>query len=116
MSKDEKDRVSLGSIRFIFSNISVLCITTFTTYLVTLFGENQQGWTYTALVYAFLCAVPLMITGYFVKERNIATKQYTSKSKTKRIPFTLILKSLLTEKYFIIDRKSTRLNSSHVSI
>jgi len=102
MSKDEKDRVSLGSIRFIFSNISVLCITTFTTYLVTLFGENQQGWTYTALVYAFLCAVPLMITGYFVKERNIATKQYTSKSKTKRIPFTLILKSLHTEKYFII--------------
>lgn len=80
----------------------MLCITTFTTYLVTLFGENQQGWTYTALVYAFLCAVPLMITGYFVKERNIATKQYTSKSKTKRIPFTLIIKSLLTEKYFII--------------
>ncbi|MDT0711322.1 MFS transporter [Mammaliicoccus sciuri] len=102
MSKDKKDRVSLGSIRFIFSNISVLCITTFTTFLVTSFGENQQGWTYTALIYGFLCAVPLMITGYFVKERNVAKKQYTSNGKAKRIPFTLILKSLLTEKYFII--------------
>ncbi|GGI01881.1 MFS transporter [Mammaliicoccus vitulinus] len=103
MSKDEKDRVSLGSIRFIFSNISVLCITTFTTFLVTSFGENQQGWTYTALIYAFLCAVPLLITGYFVKERNVAQKQHTKDHKTSnRVPFTLILKVLVTEKYFII--------------
>src|SRR5699024_12867277 len=43
-----------------------------------------------------------MITRYFVKERNVAKKQYTSNGKAKRIPFTLILKSLLTEKYFII--------------
>src|SRR5699024_4829029 len=81
MSKYEKDRVSLGSIRFIFSNIRVLCITTFTTFLVTSFSENQQGWTYTALIYGFLCAVPLRITGYLVKERNVAKKQYTSNGK-----------------------------------
>lgn len=91
MSKDEKDRVSLGSIRFIFSNISVLCITTFTTYLVTLFGENQQGWTYTALVYAFLCAVPLMITGYFVKERIL--QQSSIRQKVKQNAYLLHLYS-----------------------
>ena len=76
MTNDEKDRVSLGSIRFIFSNISVLCITTFTTFFVMNFGENQQGWTYTSAIYGLLCAVPVMITGYFVKERNVANKQY----------------------------------------
>lgn len=112
MTKNETDRISLGSIRFIFSNLSVLCITTFTTFLVSGFGGNQQGWTYTAIIYAALCAIPLMITGYFVKERNVATKQYketskntndnTNKETNKRIPFTLILKVLITEKYFII--------------
>lgn len=102
MTNDEKDRVSLGSIRFIFSNISVLCITTFTTFFVMNFGENQQGWTYTSAIYGLLCAVPLMITGYFVKERNVANKQYKDVKEKKRIPFILIIKSLITEKYFLI--------------
>ncbi|MEJ7219144.1 glycoside-pentoside-hexuronide (GPH):cation symporter [Staphylococcus gallinarum] len=102
MTNDEKDRVSLGSIRFIFSNISVLCITTFTTFFVMNFGEHQQGWTYTSAIYGLLCAVPLMITGYFVKERNVANKQYKDVKEKKRIPFILIIKSLITEKYFLI--------------
>ncbi|WP_259335660.1 MFS transporter [Staphylococcus gallinarum] len=102
MTNDEKDRVSLGSIRFIFSNISVLCITTFTTFFVMNFGENQQGWTYTSAIYGLLCAVPVMITGYFVKERNVANKQYKDVKEKKRIPFILIIKSLITEKYFLI--------------
>src|SRR5699024_530955 len=108
MTKNETDRVSLGSIRFIFANLSVLGITTFTTFLVSGFGGGQQGWTFTAMIYGAICAVPLMITGYFVKERNVATKNYehTDKNGVKKtknhIPFTLILKSLMTEKYFLI--------------
>lgn len=102
MTNDEKDRVSLGSIRFIFSNLSVLCITTFTTFFVINFGDHQQGWTYTAAIYGLLCAIPLMITGYFVKERNVAHKQYHDVKEKKRIPFSLIIKSLITEKYFLI--------------
>ncbi|RIP34946.1 MFS transporter [Staphylococcus gallinarum] len=102
MTNDEKDRVSLGSIRFIFSNISVLCITTFTTFFVLNFGDHQQGWTYTSAIYGLLCAIPLMITGYFVKERNVANKQYHDVKEKKRIPFSLIIKALITEKYFLI--------------
>ena len=52
------------------------------------FGEHQQGWTYTSAIYGLLCAVPLMITGYFVKERNVANKQYKDvKEKTYPIYF-----------------------------
>lgn len=76
MTKNETDRVSLGSIRFIFANLSVLCITTFTTFLVNGFGGSQQGWTVTSIIYGALCAIPLMIAGYFVTERNVATKKY----------------------------------------
>ena len=66
------------------------------------FGEHQQGWTYTSAIYGLLCAVPLMITGYFVKERNVANKQYKDVKRKKRIPFILIIKSLITEKYFLL--------------
>ncbi|MFD1065714.1 MFS transporter [Oceanobacillus locisalsi] len=101
MTNDKNDRVSLGSIRFIFSQLAVLSITTFTTFLVSGFGGGQQGWTITTIIYALLCAVPLMITGWFVKERNIA-KRKTEENTTQRVPFFLIMKVLLTNKYFII--------------
>jgi len=98
MTNDEKDRTSLGSIRFIFANAAVLFISAFTTVLVTSFGGGQQGWTFTALFYGLLCAIPLMITGFFVKEKNIATK----KTSEQRIPFIKIMSALLSNKYFNI--------------
>ncbi|MFD1849323.1 MFS transporter [Oceanobacillus bengalensis] len=98
MTTDEKDRVSLGSIRFIFANIAVLSISSFTTVLVDNFGGGQQGWTITAAIYGLLCAVPLMITGWFVKERNVAEKK-NEKQKTSFIP---IIKVLFANKYFVL--------------
>ncbi|MBA4602031.1 MFS transporter [Thermoactinomyces mirandus] len=97
MTNDEKDRVSLGSIRFIFANAAVLFITTFTTIFVDAFGGGQQGWTYTAAIYAVLCAVPLMITGRFVKERNVAKKK-----KGRQTSFLPTMKVLFTNRYFIL--------------
>ncbi|MFC3038693.1 MFS transporter [Virgibacillus xinjiangensis] len=98
MTNDKKDRVSLGSIRFIFANIAVLSITTFTTFLVDGFGGGQQGWTITAAIYGLLCALPLMATGWFVKERNIAEK----KNDQHKASFTIIMKVLFKDKYFIL--------------
>ncbi|MBP2078026.1 MFS transporter [Oceanobacillus polygoni] len=98
MTTDEKDRVSLGSIRFIFANIAVLSISAFTTVLVGAFGDGQQGWTWTAAIFAVLCAVPLMITGWFVKERNVAKR----KNKEQKTSFIPTLKVLFTNKYFIL--------------
>ncbi|WP_425441466.1 MFS transporter [Salinibacillus kushneri] len=98
MTNVKKDRVSLGSIRFIFANVAVLSITTFTTYIVDAFGGGQKGWTATSAIYALLCAVPLMITGWYVKERNIAKKKYEG----QKTSFGPILKVLFTDKYFIL--------------
>lgn len=98
MTNNKRDRVSLGSTRFIFANVAVLSITTFTTFIVDAFGGGQQGWTGTALLYALLCAIPLMLTGWFSKERNIATLN----SDEKRIPFGKIIKVLFTNKHFIL--------------
>lgn len=98
MTNDEEDRVSLGSIRFIFANAAVLSITTFTTYLVSMFGGGQQGWTWTSLIYALLCTLPLMITGWFAKERNVAK----AKNEDQKVSFAAVFKALFTNKYFIL--------------
>lgn len=98
MTNDEEDRVSLGSIRFIFANAAVLSITTFTTYLVGMFGGGQQGWTWTSFLYALLCAVPLMITGWFAKERNVAK----AKNEEQKVSFIAVFKALFTNRYFIL--------------
>lgn len=98
MTNDEEDRVSLGSIRFIFANAAVLSITTFTTYLVGMFGGGQQGWTWTSFLYALLCAVPLMITGWFAQERNVAK----AKNEEQKVSFIAVFKALFTNRYFIL--------------
>lgn len=98
MTTNEKDRVSLGSIRFIFANVAVLSISAFTTVLVSTFGGGQLGWTWTAAIYGLLCAVPLMITGWYVKERNVAER----KNKEQKTSFVPTIKVLFTNKYFIL--------------
>lgn len=98
MTTNPTERVSLGSIRFIFAIVGALFILSFTTVLVGKFGGGQHGWTLTAGIFAFLCAIPLMITGWFVKERNVAVK-IDEKQKTSFLP---IFKALFTNKYFIL--------------
>ncbi|MCM3671010.1 glycoside-pentoside-hexuronide (GPH):cation symporter [Mesobacillus maritimus] len=97
MTKEPEERVALGSIRFMFAIAGVLLITSFTMAFVSNFGGGQRGWTLTALIAAFLCALPLMTTGWFVKERNIAEKI----DKSQKTSFGPTFKALLKNKYFI---------------
>lgn len=97
MTVDPEERVSLGSLRFVFAISAVLTITSFTMPLVNAFGGGQQGWTRTAILYGVLGTIFLMFTGYFVKERNVATKK-----DENRIPFKRVFSALLTSKYFYL--------------
>lgn len=97
MTNDPEDRVSLGSIRFIFAIGAVLTINSFTTMIVNALGGGQTGWRNTAIIYAILCTAFLMITGYFVKERNVAEKE-----DSNRIPFKKTFGALLKNKYFYL--------------
>ena len=98
MTTNPVERVSLGSIRYIFAIGAVLFISSFTYMFVESFGGGQKGWTTISLIYAFLSMIPLMITGWYVKERNVA-KLVEDDKKVKLGP---TLKALLTNKYFII--------------
>lgn len=98
MTTDPKDRVSLGSYRFIFAIAGVLLMSSFTTVLVDTLGGGQRGWTFTAAIFAVICLIPLMITGWFVKERNIAKKE----NENQNTSFGFTLKVLFSNKYFIL--------------
>src|SRR5699024_7419069 len=54
MTTDPKERVSLGSFRFIFAVFAVLFINSFTIVFVEKFGDGQTGWTRVALLYGIL--------------------------------------------------------------
>lgn len=97
MTTDPKERVSLGSFRFIFAVFAVLFINSFTIVFVEKFGDGQTGWTRVALLYGILCAIPLMITGFFVKEKNVAKK-----TKTSSVSFKEAFGALLKNKYFLL--------------
>src|SRR5690606_15940260 len=98
VTNDEEDRVALGSIRFIFANAAVLSITTFTTYLVGMFGGGQQGWTWTSLLYALLCAVVLVLTGVLAKEGKVSNARLAE----QKVSFIAVFKALFTNRYFIL--------------
>ncbi|MEH7097964.1 MFS transporter [Neobacillus vireti] len=98
MTTDSKDRVSLGSYRFILAILAVLVISSFTTVLVHDFGSGQRGWTITAAIYSIVCAIPLMITGWFIKERNVSDNA----GHAQNISLWLTIKVLFSNKYFLI--------------
>lgn len=98
MTNRPEDRVSLGSIRFVCAITAVLFINGYTNRLVEYFGGGQPGWQKVSLIYGILCVLFLMITGYFVKERNIAK---TTKSDN-RVSFKDSFSALLKSRYFYL--------------
>lgn len=68
VTKDPKDRVQMGSYRFLFAIAALLFISSFTSVLVDNFGGGQQGWRTVSLIYSILCLVLLLVPFFAVKE------------------------------------------------
>lgn len=68
VTKNPKNRVEMGSYRFIFAIIAVLFMSSFTSGFVEKFGGGQQGWRTVSIIYSILCLVLLLIPVIAVKE------------------------------------------------
>ena len=97
-ASDPKDRVSMGSIRFIFAVIGALIITSATVGFVDNFGGGQQGWTVVSIIYAAVFVVFVMITVIGVRETNTTAE----KKETEKISFGKSIVYLCKNKYFFI--------------
>ena len=106
-ANDPKDRVSMGSIRFICAVIGALAITSATMVFVNAQGGGQRAWTIVSLIYSFIFLIFTIITVVGVKElRNNITAEIDKKSETQKpdtaISFGKSLWYLGKNKYFFI--------------
>lgn len=67
-TKNPKDRVEMGSYRFIFAAVAVLFLSFVTSGLVESFGGGQKGWTAVSLIYSIICLVLLLVPVFAVRE------------------------------------------------
>ena len=104
VTKNQKERVQLGSYRFIFAGLAVILIGTFTSDLVEYFGGGQHGWTIVSLIYSLICFVFLFIPVLAVKELSDSELMESGNEteKENKIGFIESVKLLFKNKYFIM--------------
>ena len=100
-----KERVTMGSVRFIFALAAALILSFTTMKLVNTFGPGQKGWTTVAIIYGIILIVFQMITVFGVPEmrqKNGEDRQVKEKKKEEMLPFGTSVVLLLKNKYFLI--------------
>jgi GPH family glycoside/pentoside/hexuronide:cation symporter len=101
---DQRDRVSMGSIRFIFAVVGTMVVTGGTMVLVNALGGDQRGWTIVAVAYAAIFLIFTLITVFGVREKEAPKNgeiPETGKSAGS-VSFGKSLLYLCKNKYFII--------------
>lgn len=103
-TKNPKDRVQMGSYRFIFAIGSVIIMSSVTMGLVEKFGGGQQGWRAVSIIYSVLCLILLLIPVISVKELPEEELDDVDKSEEKqeKIGFIKSLALLAKNKYFLL--------------
>ena len=105
-TKNPKDRVQMGSYRFIFAIIAVLFMSSVTSGLVEQFGGGQAGWRAVSIIYSILCLVLLLVPVFSVKELPEDELKDDAENddagKNTEISFLKGLGLLLKNKYFLV--------------
>lgn len=103
VTKNPKERVQMGSYRFIFAIAAVLFMSSFTMGFVEHFGGGQKGWRTVSVIYSILCLLLLLIPVIAVKElpeEELLDAETPGKEKEEIGFFKGFL--LLKNKYFIM--------------
>ena len=103
-TKNPKDRVQMGSYRFIFAAVGILFLSFCTSGLLEYFGGGQKGWTAVSLIYSIICLVLLLVPVFAVHElpeEELREAVGTDKKKDEPGFFKGIV-LLLKNKYFLL--------------
>lgn len=103
VTKNSKERVEMGSYRFIFAFSTSLLIQSVTLAFVELLGGGAVGWRAVAIIYAIIGLVVNTISGLSVKELS-EEELNDGNTGTENEKYSLIdaAKLLFTNKYYIM--------------
>lgn len=105
VTKNSKERVQMGSYRFIFAFATSLLIQSITIGAVSAFGGGAYGWRAVALIYAIVGLVVNTISALSVKElsEEEMNESGTEKSdKTEKYGLVEAAKLLIANKFYLI--------------
>lgn len=104
-TKNQKDRVQMGSYRAIFAIIAVLILSSITSGLVENFGGGQQGWRMVALIYSVISLILLEVPVLAVKElpeEELADGRQDNGTEEEKVGFLKAMVLLCKNKYFLM--------------
>ena len=128
VTKNSKERVQMGSFRFIFAFTTSLFIQTITVSAVDVLGGGAVGWRNIAIIYCILGVITNTLAVFSVKElpeEELKDCEDAEEKKDDKLTLIQSAKLLFSNKYYLMicgvyilqqDRKSTRLNSSHLKL
>lgn len=108
VTKNNKERVEMGSFRFIFAFSTSLLIQAMTIGLVVKFGSDAAAWRMVAIIYAIIGIISNTISVFSVKElSDEELKEDGNESKSDNVEdekYTLIdaAKLLIANKYYLM--------------
>lgn len=106
ITRNDKERVEMGSIRFMFAFGTSLLIQTITVSAVEFLGGGASGWRTVAIIYAVIGLIVNTISVFSVKELPAEelydTSIQTEEQKKEDYSISEIFKLLIANKYYLI--------------
>ncbi len=104
ITKNENERVQMGSLRFIFAFATSLLIQSVTVNAVTALGGGAQGWKWIAVIYALIGLVVNTISVFSVKElpESELVHQYDQNAPKGNVGYIETARLLVSNKYFLL--------------
>ena len=104
ITKNDSERVQMGSLRFIFANASSLIIQAVTVGFVAAMGGGAEGWKWAAIIYSIIGLVVNTISVFSVKELPESELEHQNKEEEPKEKITLkeAFKLVASNKYYML--------------
>ncbi len=105
VTKNSKERVQMGSYRFIFAFSTSLLIQSITVGAVDLLGGGAVGWRNIALIYCVIGMITNAISVFSVKElsgEELSEQEENTVEQTEKLTLVQAAKLLVSNKYYLM--------------
>ncbi len=106
ITKNDAERVSLGSFRYVFAVVASVLVSSISVVLVNAFGGGASGWRTVAIIYAVIFLIFNSLASLcckeIVEEDETVQVQKSAQENSQKVSFLNALKVVLTNKYYLM--------------